>query len=141
MNDGAIILTESEQSLFDTFAKQYSEASDEFAAAEAKKNALNKTIKSMLSEYNMNKYVSKESGITLSVSTRPNVSYDENVLLCIIKNLGVDGIIKTKEYVDMEALESALYHGTIKKEDIKDGIIVKPDIVTLRCTKKQKLNE
>jgi predicted RNA-binding protein associated with RNAse of E/G family len=69
------------------------------------------------------------------------VSYDEEVLLRLIRNLGVDGIIKTKEYIDFDALEVALHRNQISKEDIKEGIIVKPDTVTLNCRQKKQLNE
>ena len=49
--------------------------------------------------------------------------------------------MQTKEYVDMEKLESLLYNGTIQAESLKQFQVVKPDIVTLRCTQKKILTE
>ena len=135
-----VLLTDSERETLSVLAEQYHTATSEFNAADAKKKALNSVVKSTLAEYGVTKFVS-DSGITLSVSHKQNVSYDEEVLLKRIKDLGVDGIIKTKEYIDFDALESALYHNKLSKDDIKEGIIVKPDIVTLNCRQKQKLNE
>ena len=135
-----VLLTDSEKETLELLASQYDEAVSEYNASEAKKKALNGILKNTMADFGVTKFTSS-SGISLSVSTTPNVSYDEDVLLRIIKKLGVPGIIKTKEYVDIEAMESALYHNTIQKDDIKEGIIVKPDTIKLNCRKKKILNE
>ena len=140
MIEEEVLLTDSEKDTLSLLAEQYHAAASEFSAAEAKKKALNSVVKATLEECGVKKFVS-DSGITLSVTSKQNVSYDEEVLLRIIRDLGVDGIIKTKEYIDFDALEVALHRNQISKEDIKEGIIVKPDIVTLNCRQKKQLNE
>jgi hypothetical protein len=140
MSANEIILTESQNAELDNLADMYFEAVSECNSATAKKDAFNCMLKDMLKEYGVSKYVST-NGISLSVSSRPNIKWDEDKLLAFCKTLNVDGLVKTKEYVDMDALESAIYNSDIQAEQLKPFQIVKPDIITLRCTQKQKLNE
>ena len=49
--------------------------------------------------------------------------------------------MKTKEYVDMTVLEESMYRDNSLKDKLKEVQIVKPDIITLRCTQKKQLNE
>lgn len=142
MTTETIVLSEEQKVMLDNLAKQYQEACDEYTTAEGKKKAFGDMLKSTLADFGVSKYSSDALGLSLSVSTRKNVSYNEDVLLGILKGTEfANKTIKTKEYVDMEALESEMYHGNIKPELIKESLIVKPDIVTLRCTKKKTLNE
>ena len=57
-----------------------------------------------------------------------------------LKSLGIPDVVKTKEYVDMEALESAIYHNQV---DAKALAPFKEDhyINTLRVTKPKRLVE
>lgn len=140
MKKEEIILTDEQKQQLDEMAEQYIEAQAEFESAESKKNSINLIIKQMLSSFGVTKYVS-ESGITLGITTKHNIKWDEDRLIAYCRGCGVDGIIKTKEYVDMDALESAIYRNEILPESLKPMQIVKPDIVTLRCSKKKQLNE
>lgn len=46
-------------------------------------------------------------------------SFNEPLLIEIIKQIAPDlGLIKTKEYVDMDALEAAIYNDELSKEDL-----------------------
>ena len=135
-----IILTEDQKEQLNELSEQYKEASDNLKSYEAKEKALKSILKETLKDFGVTKYVSN-SGISLSVSSRPNVSFDENLLLDYCKKLNIPGLVQTKEYVDMEKLESLLYNGTIKAESLKQFQVVKPDIVTLRCTQKKILTE
>lgn len=46
-------------------------------------------------------------------------SFNEPLLIEIIKRIAPDlGLIKTKEYVDMDALEAAIYNDELSKEDL-----------------------
>lgn len=140
MTNEKIILDESQKSQLDRTIEQYRIAQDEYNSSEAKRNAINSALKFMLSDYGITKYESKD-GSKLSMSTRPNVKWDEDKLLAYCESLNIDGLIKTRKYVDMDALESALYHGTIKAESLKPYQVVKPDIVTLKLTQSKVLNE
>lgn len=135
-----IILTEDQKEQLNELSEQYKEASDNLKSYEAKEKALKSILKETLKDFGVTKYVSN-SGISLSVSSRPNVSFDENLLLDYCKKLNIPGLVQTKEYVDMEKLESLLYNGTIQAEELKQYQVVKPDIVTLRCTQKKILTE
>lgn len=135
-----IILTEDQKEQLNELSEQYKEASDSLKSYEAKEKALKSILKETLKDFGVTKYVSN-SGISLSVSSRPNVSFDENLLLDYCKKLNIPELVQTKEYVDMEKLESLLYNGTIQAEELKQYQVVKPDIVTLRCTQKKILTE
>ena len=113
---------------------------DRYKELEAKKNALNSVLKTMFETYGVSKYTSSDD-ISITISKKPNVSFDEVKLLHYCKGLSIDGLVKQKEYVDMTVLEESIYRDASIKESIKGFKIVKPDTVTLRCTQKKKLNE
>lgn len=140
MTNEEVILTKEQQDELDDLARQYQEASDMENAAKTRKSSLNSMLKMLMNTYNVNKYVSSDN-ISLNVSTRPNICFDEDKLLAYCKGLGIDGLVKQKEYVDMEVLESLLYHDKVSKKDIAECKIQKPDIVTLTCKQKKPLNE
>lgn len=140
MNIDEIILTDEQKAQLDMLSEQYRDASDEFTVCETKKNALNAVIKNMLDSFGVMKYES-DSGLSLSMTKRPNIKWDEDKLLAFCRTLGIPDLIKTREYVDMEALEAAIYRGQVTAESLKPMQIVKPDIVTLRLTQKKQLNE
>lgn len=133
-------LTESQKQELDNVSEMYFDALNEFKSAEAKKEAFNCMLKETMSDCGISKY-SSTSGLSVSIRTRPNVKWDEEGLLKFIKTLNIDGVVKTKEYVDMDALENALYHGTITAEQLKKFQDVKPDTVYLTIKQKEKLNE
>lgn len=134
------ILTEEQKLQLDLLSDQYAEASDEYTSADAKKKAINMIIKQAMSDFGITKYVSG-SGVSLSVTTKQNVSFDEDKLLELCRQMNIPNLVKTKEYVDMDVLEGLLYNRVISAEAIAPAKVVKPDTVTLRCTKKQALNE
>lgn len=135
------ILTQSQKQMMEQLFEQYQQVCDEFNVIEAKKKALNGIIKQMFSDMGVTKYYSESLHSTMSVSSRPNVSWDENALLCYCKTLTVPGLVKQKDYVDMECLESCLYRGEVEAKEIAKFQNKKPDIVTLKVTQKQKLTE
>lgn len=94
----------------------------------------------MLDSYGISKYVSSDD-VSLSMNVKHNVSFDTDKLLSFCKGLNIEGLVKTQEYVDMDELESAVYRDNGLKESVGKLKIVKPDTVTLRCTRKQTLNE
>lgn len=141
MTEEQIVLTEAQKKLLENLMQQYSEVSDEFDVIEARKKSLNAMIKQLLEDYKVSKFSSKETGLSVSMSKRPNISWKEDDLISYCESTNVPGLIKTKKYVDMEALESAIYTGKVLAESLKPFQVVKPDTVTLRLTQKKPLKE
>ena len=135
-----IILTKDQKDQLDELTAEYDEINIKLKSLEAKQKALNSVIKSTMTDFGVTKYVSKNN-VSLSISSRPNVSFDEDKLLALCKTINRDGLVKTKEYVDMNVLESCCYNDKKLVEDLKTCQIVKPDIVTLKCTQKKPLKE
>ena len=135
-----VILTEDQKAQLDELSAEYKEVCDRYKELEAKKNALNSVLKTMFETYGVSKYTSSDD-ISITISKKPNVSFDEVKLLHYCKGLSIDGLVKQKEYVDMTVLEESIYRDSSIKESIKGFQVVKPDTVTLRCTQKKKLNE
>ena len=107
MIDEKEILSDDQRKELDLLASQYQEASDEMTMAKTKRDSLNSVLKTIMESYNVKKYVSSDN-ILLSVSTRPNISFDEDKLLAYCQTLDVEGLVKTKQYVDMDVLERLL---------------------------------
>ncbi len=97
-------------------------------------DADNKKIKEVMNLLNLTEY--EVGGITAKISVSKRVDLLEDVLMEKIKVLGVEGIIKTKEYIDMDALEDALYHGRISPATLAQAQVEK-EVVTLRVNKKK----
>lgn len=64
------------------------------------------------------KWIAEVDGIIATVSLKKRETMNEERLLDIIKGLNIPGLIKTKEYVDMDELESAIYHGQLNTDDL-----------------------
>lgn len=87
----------------------------------------NKQIKELMESNNLTRFESDNYKVSLSISTRDVI--DEEQLLAEARTFviadGIDlksaeevGLIKTKEYVDMDVLESLMYKGGISEEDL-----------------------
>lgn len=98
-------------------------------------------IKSLLSQANMTTYIT--DGIIASITTSTRDSFEEDKLLTILKEkLGEavcksSGVIKTKEYVDMEILESLVYNDKVVATDLAPCQITK-EVVTLNVKRSKK---
>ena len=95
----------------------------------------NKKIKELMDEgsYEANGYKA-----TKSVQVRETMNEDK--LLDVLQNISgsyENGLIKTKEYVDMDVLESMLYKGKIPKDILMqiDKCRETKEVVTLRISK------
>lgn len=73
--------------------------------------------------------------VTNTISKRE--SFDEEKAMDILKAGGIKNVIKTKEYLDMDALENELYAGNIPKEIalLLDKCRNETEVVTLKCTR------
>lgn len=100
----------------------------------------NAEIKTLMKELGQSKYES--GGYTVSYTEQKRESMNEDALLELLSKkhkLYTDlGIIKTKEYIDSDALESAIYNGDIPKAELlkMDKCRETKIIPTLKLTKK-----
>lgn len=77
----------------------------------------NKSIKSIMMNLNLDSYT--VDGKTANISKVVKTSLDEEALSAWLKENELEAnILKTREYVDMEALENAIYHGVINPVDL-----------------------
>lgn len=76
---------------------------------------LNSEIKSLMSDSSLNDFESEHYVAKYTESKRE--SFDEDKMLEVLKsNESASKVIKTKEYVDMDELEKAIYSGEIPQE-------------------------
>ena len=92
----------------------------------------NKEIKSIMLGAGLREFVVDDIKATCSVSERQD--FIEEALIAKLKEMKVQGIIKKKEYVDMDALENAIYNGKIDAAALAD-CQTKKEVVTLKVTK------
>lgn len=126
----------------DELIVSYAENKSEMNSYKKISDKQNAEIKAYMRE---NELLEKEAGnyiATYKVESRESIN--EDILLEQLKNCQYlpEGIIKTKEYVDMDALETAVYNGKLTKETVVSldkARIVKP-VEVLRI-KKVKKNE
>lgn len=64
------------------------------------------------------KWVKQSGSVIATVTMKKKETVNEDRLLDVIRLMGISGIIKTKEYVDMEALEAAMYRGELTKDQL-----------------------
>ena len=95
----------------------------------------NAEIKSIMAESGITEIISKDIRASYSVSTRQD--FVEEALLAKLKEMKVRGVIKKKEYVDMEALENAIYNGKINAAELAPCQTIK-EVATLRGSKLKK---
>lgn len=96
----------------------------------------NAAIKAIMLEENIPEVITAD-GLKATCSISYKESFVEDALIAKIKELGVDGVIKQKEYVDMEALENAIYHGQLNAAELAP-CQEKKEVVTLRVSKVKK---
>lgn len=105
----------------------------------------NNQIKDLMSRYNISEEESEDFKVSYSVQHRE--SLDEDRLLALFTSVPAFAkyadqynIVKTKEYIDMDALESLLYKEELTHEQTTelDKCRESKDIPTLRITKKKK---
>lgn len=99
-----------------------------------KENAL---IKEIMKKFVVADYTTADYKASYNVSER--TSMNEEMLLEIAHNYGLSDIIKTKEYIDFDALEKAIYDGKISNEILLEMDKAKEvkEVVTLRVTKRK----
>lgn len=100
----------------------------------------NKQIKEMMAEANLKNYNTDRYKVTYIVSERTSIN--EAMLIGVIHSNNIPdslGIIKTREYIDEDALESAIYNGEIS-DDVMAQIaecMDKKEVISLKLTAKK----
>lgn len=97
----------------------------------------NTQIKVIMSELNIKEFETDNGKVILS--DRKTEDFNEDRLIKFLKERGIENdIIKTKEYIDFDALESAIYHDKISGDNLKDMDSCKDVKITqvLRINKK-----
>ena len=92
----------------------------------------NKKIKEIMLSSQLPEFIVGDIKATCSVSVRED--FIEEALIEKLKEMKVDGVIKMKEYVDMDALENAIYNGELNAAELA-SCQTKKEVVTLRVTK------
>ena len=123
-----------------TLAKQYVENKNEADSYKKICEEESTKLKKEMAELGIDELNLEGTKITRTVSNR--VTLDEDKVLAILQSAGIKNpaIIKTKQYVDMDELEKAIYAGFIASETVvklNDAKVKSADIVTLRVTKKK----
>ena len=121
----------------DTIIPQFYKDKAEMDKFKKVADAENKKIKQLMLDANEDTHEAGEYIARRSVSERESLNEDK--LIEVLKKHKIPGIIKTKEYVDMNALESYLYHNEMTKSFAADLDRCKTttEVVTLRVTKKK----
>lgn len=111
-------------------------------------DAENYQIKRLMTELNLDDYCTEKYKVTKSVQNRQNLN--EDILLDMFLNNRVlketaskYNIVKTKSYVDMEALEKAIYDEGFSNEELLllNKAMESKEIVSLRISKIKKEKE
>ena len=117
---------------------EYKESKDKENSLKKINNELSENIKSYMHEHNMT--MANTDNYTATLSRKDSESLNEDLAIEIIKeNLGgalLSSVIKTKEYIDEDALEKLVYNGDFDINKLAKAKIVKPTF-TLRVTKKK----
>lgn len=117
---------------------KYKESKDKENSLKKINNELSENIKSYMHEHNMT--TANTDNYTATLSRKDGESLNEDLAIEIIKeNLGgalLSSVIKTKEYIDEDALEKLVYNGDFDINKLAKAKIVKPTF-TLRVMKKR----
>ena len=104
--------------------------------------AENAQIKSIMQSYVVQHY--EAGGYRANYTIQRRETVDEEMLIAILKCNGEgEGIIKTKEYIDFDALENAIYNGRIPESVVleMDAATEVKEIPTLKVTKMKEKKE
>ena len=100
-------------------------------------DAENSEIKKLMAEQKLKDF--EVDGIVAKYIIQNKETMVEEKLIALLKSKGYTDVIKTKEYVDMDALEDALYHDVIDKDTVveMDKCREIKEVIQLRVSKKK----
>ena len=126
----------------DTLIPQYAENKAELDSYKKICDKENAEIKSVMADFALQHYEAGGYKATYSVSQRE--SMNEEMLISMftsvpgfVKVAEQYGIVKTKEYIDYDALENALYNNAMSNDQVIEMNKAREvkEVVTLRVTK------
>lgn len=100
-----------ELATLDKLIPQYAANKREKDSYEKICNAENAEIKAIMRSFVVQKYTAGGYNATYSIQNRETI--DEEAMLEILKESGITNVVKTKEYIDFDALENVIYHNLI----------------------------
>lgn len=116
-----------EQENFEKVIERYAEEKQQMKLLEESTKEKNVFIKNKMQELDTDLYQTNKYKVSIQHSNR--ISMDEEKVISIIKeNIPEDkrnGVIKTKEYIDFDILETLIYNGIIAAEKLEPAQIVK----------------
>lgn len=119
----------------DTLIPQYANNKSELDGYKKICDKENAQIKAIMKDFVITNY--EAGGYKASYSVSERESMNEEMLLEIAHIHGIPEIVKTKEYIDYDALENAIYNGRISQDILLEMNKAKEikEVVTLRVTK------
>lgn len=100
-------------------AKAYIENKAELDILKKKVDKINAEIKSAMEDAKLNEVETDVGTVKYGVTRKETLN--EDMLLVKLKKLVPDTeCIKTKEYIDMDVLESEIYHGYLPKDALQE---------------------
>lgn len=122
-------------SKLDELIPQYASNKSEMESYKKICDRENAQIKSIMRDMDLSSYEAGGYKATYSVSERE--SMNEEMLLEIAHRYGIPDIVKTKEYIDYDALENAIYNEQISQDVLLEMNKAKEskEVVTLRVSK------
>lgn len=120
-----------------TLVPQYYENKQNLDYYKKQCDAENTEIKKLMAEQKLKDF--EADGIVAKYVIQNKESMNEEKLIKLLKSKGYTDIIKTREYVDMDELENALYHDTIDKDTVveMDKCREVKEVIQLRISKKK----
>lgn len=125
-------------SKLDELIPQYASNKSEMESYKKICDRENAQIKSIMRDMDLSSYEAGGYKATYTVSERE--SMNEEMLLEIAHKYGIPEIVKTKEYIDYDALENAIYNEQISQDVLLEMNKAKEskEVVTLRVSKIKK---
>ncbi len=125
----------------DELIPQYAQNKAEMDSYKKICDSENAQIKALMAE--LDDPVYEAGGYKATYSVQERESMNEDILLDIAHHFGLSEIVKTKEYIDFDALEKAIYDGKISDDILLEMNKAKEvkEVVTLRVTKIKKKRE
>lgn len=119
----------------DTLIPQYAANKSELDSYKKICDKENAQIKEIMRDLVLSNYTA--GGYKASYTVQHRESMNEDVLLEIAHHYGIPEIVKTKEYIDFDALENAIYNGKISQDILVEMDKAKEvkEVVTLRVSK------
>lgn len=112
-------MNDNEKSIFNEKVMVFAEAKTQLDALKKSTDKLNLELKELFRKTGETMFVT-DSGIKVSYSKQCRSSMNEDALLEHLKSIGLHEVIATKEVVDMDALEQAIYDGKIEAASLAD---------------------